>query len=324
MALSVRNDPSRPSGGHAILEGPNLAGVASLSLENVYSGLFLSGGGRWAKLPHAFAVGAAPGDAGALRLGPDIVDHVPSDLQLALRSGDGRDLGRLFWLDIVPSRSSPAPAPPAAFEAPPPSIVQPLPPLPLIPPPPPPEPPTASAEPTVLPSPGPAKGGVARRWLPAAALLLVAAGGVAFALLRRDALAPSPAPTPVAEAKRCADGFGGKVAAVRGAGSSDEDRVRLAEDALGARCGGQAFAALDGADWEASEPAAWHLARFYDPNETDPAVRAAATPHPDWAASYYARWAGRNPRDAAALKLLCGTDGATLGDNAQIKRACAR
>ncbi len=100
--------------------------------------------------------------------------------------------------------------------------------------------------------------------------------------------------------------------------------MRTAETALAGGCGSQALAALDGADWEMNESAAWHLARFYDPNETDPIVRDAGARHPDWAASYYAHWAPRVPREAAALKQLCTTDAATLDANAQLKRACGR
>ncbi len=73
-----------------------------------------------------------------------------------------------------------------------------------------------------------------------------------------------------------------------------------------------------------NEPAAWYLARFYDPNETDPTMRDAGSRHPDWAATYYAHWAPRVPREAAALKQLCTTDAATLDANAQLKRACGR
>ncbi len=112
MSPTIRNDPDRPSGGHALLEGPDLAGVEAVTVENVSSGLFLSAGGRWAKLPHPFPVEVV---GQALRLGPTIVDHVPEELLVALRSGDGRDLGRLFWQDVMPSRGRTIAAPPAAL-----------------------------------------------------------------------------------------------------------------------------------------------------------------------------------------------------------------
>ena len=112
MTLSIRNDPTKPSGGSALLEGPGLSGVSALSVENIYSGLFLAPDGRWAKQPHAFPVAASVDDSAALCLGPSIVDFIPGELQLALRTADGRDLGRLFWVDIVPSRSGRGEAPP--------------------------------------------------------------------------------------------------------------------------------------------------------------------------------------------------------------------
>ena len=105
MTLSVRNDPKTPSGGAALIEGPGLSGVSALTVENIYSGLFLAPDGRWAKQPHAFPVVTAADDPAALSLGPSIVDAIPGELQLALRAQDGRDLGRLFWVDIIPSRS---------------------------------------------------------------------------------------------------------------------------------------------------------------------------------------------------------------------------
>ena len=323
MSPTIRNDPSRPSGGHALLEGPGLAGVVAVTVENVSSGLFLSAGGRWAKLPHPFPV-EPEGDA--LRLGPAVVDHVPEELLVALRSGDGRDLGRLFWLDVMPSRGrtivgsapqAPIPQAPAALpdetsaSRPPPSLAVP--------------PPEAAPEPPPAPVVA-IEPAVVRRTLPrgalagAALVALLAAGG-AWALLRRPA-ATSPLPPPRDAALHCAHEFGSKAAAARG--GSDDDRVHAAEAALAGGCGAQAFAALDGADWEMSEAAAWHLARFYDPNETDPSVRAAASPHPDWAAAYYARWAPHVPREAAALRQLCTTDAAALDANAQLKRACGR
>ena len=318
MSPTIQTDPARPSGGHALLEGFGLAGVTAVTVEDVSSSLFLSTDGRWGKLPHPFPV-EPQGDA--LRLGPAIVDHVPEELLVALRSGDGRDLGRLFWQDVMPSRgrtvaAPPVPPPPAPAAAP----AEAPPPLPSSP---------APTEVAAKPAPFPAAevaiaGPPNRRWAFAGAALvaLLAAGG-AWALLRGPAPSPiSPSPPPQDQASRCVRDFGARATAARA--GSDDDRVKAAEAALAGGCGLQAFAALDGADWEMNEAAAWHLARFYDPNETDAAVRAAAAPHPDWAAAYYARWAPRVPREATALKQLCTTDAAVLDANAQLKRACGR
>lgn len=330
MSPTIRNDPDRPSGGHALLEGPDLAGVVAVTVESVSSGLFLSAGGRWAKLPHAFPAEVV---GQALRLGPTIVDHVPEELLVALRSNDGRDLGRLFWQDVMPSRGRAIAAPPAA---PPPPALAALPAVTAVPSPAP-EASSVLSEIEAQPAPPPVPAPVddprpvvsrsARRIVPPAALaalalvVLLAAGG-AWALLRRPAPEPPPSPPPQDQARRCTDGFGPRVVAARA--GSDDDRVKTAETALAGGCGSQALAALDGADWEMNESAAWHLARFYDPNETDPTVRDAGSRHPDWAATYYAHWAPRVPREAAALKQLCITDAATLDANAQLKRACGR
>ena len=285
-----------------------------MTVEDVSSSLFLSADGRWGKLPHPFPV-EPQGDA--LRLGPALVDHVPEELLVALRSGDGRDLGRVFWQDVMPSRGRtvaappilPIPAPDAApAEASPSSSA----------------PPEAAAEPAPISAVEVATARpAARRWVFAgAALIALLAAGGAWALLRGPAPSPALPSPPQDQASRCVRDFGARAAAARA--GSDDDRVKAAEVALAGGCGTQAFAALDGADWEMNEAAAWHLARFYDPNETDAAVRAAAAPHPDWAAAYYARWAPRVPREAAALKQLCTTDAAALDANAQLKRACGR
>ncbi len=328
MSPTIRNDPDRPSGGHALLEGPGLAGVVALTVENVSSGLFLSAGGRWAKLPHPFPVEAA---GQALRLGPTIVDHVPEELLVALRSNDGRDLGRLFWQDVMPSRgrtiAAPLAAPPstapAALPTAPASSVSAAPsdPSKIKAQPAPPPVPAAVDDPRLIAS-RPARRVVPRAALAALALIVLLAAGGAWALLRRPAQEPVASPPPQDQARRCADSFGSKVVAARA--GSDDDRVRTAETALAGGCGSQALAVLDGADWEMNESAAWHLARFYDPNETDPTMRDAGSRHPDWAATYYAHWAPRVPREAAALKQLCTTDAATLDANAQLKRACGR
>ena len=324
MSLTIRNDPARPSGGHALLEGEDLDGVEAVTVENASNGLFLSAAGRWAKLPHSFPIEP---EGAALRLGPEIVDHVPEELLVVLRSSNGRDLGRLFWLDVMPSRGRSVVVPVAVPPSPAPAM------LPAEPAPAPPPPDSPNHPPIIeslpeTPTPHAAVGprsvrrAVPRAAIMVSALVVLLAAGVAWALLRRPAQDPPPHSPPQDQARHCVDSFGPKAAAART--SSDDDRVNTAAAAIAGGCGVQALAALDGADWEINESAAWHLARFYDPNETDPAVRAAETPHPDWAATYYAHWAPRVPREAAALKQLCTTDAAALDANAQLKRACGR
>ncbi len=103
MTLVLKTDPSQPGGGFALLEGVALDGVSSISIENGFSGQFLGEDGKWARNAFAFPVEPAPG--GRLSLGPHIVDHVPTELQVELRTGEGRPLGKLFWTDVIPSRN---------------------------------------------------------------------------------------------------------------------------------------------------------------------------------------------------------------------------
>ncbi len=102
MTLTLRTDPSHPGGGFALLEGASLAGVSSITVENGFSGQFLGDDGKWGRHAFALPVEDAPG---GLSLGPHIVDHVPTELQVELRTGEGRRLGRIFWTDVIPSRT---------------------------------------------------------------------------------------------------------------------------------------------------------------------------------------------------------------------------
>lgn len=349
MGLTLRPDSHHPAGGHAILAGPGLGKISALSVENVFSSQFLGADGKWGKLRHAFAVAPARGEADALCLGPEIVDHILTDLMIALRDGGGVPLGRIVWPDSVaprrdagqdrvsddwageaaqnrgPERVDPLPETAVADLPEPDPIAPPNPPPPIV-------------DPLPLP--------VARRrrWLiPTGLALAVLAALVAWSLRPRsqgDHLAeappaapptpvptptppPTPAPTqPATLAERCAKAFDAKVLAAQDA--PDSDRVRLAEEAIGASCGAQAFGAVDGTRWETNEPAAWYQARFSDPDETAPVFRDGHPPDARAALDYYAHWAARSPRQAEALKALCAAHPEAVGDNAQRKRACAR
>ncbi len=105
---------------------------------------------------------------------------------------------------------------------------------------------------------------------------------------------------------RCSRLFDAKLQAARG--GSDPDLLALSDAALAAGCGAKAYAAAEavGANDEA---AAWRLARFRDPIETDPVYRLAMPPRAAAAADLYAAWAGRSPRMAEALRRLCATGG---------------
>ena len=138
--------------------------------------------------------------------------------------------------------------------------------------------------------------------------------------------APEPyaAPSPVRvepEALKPVDcsSFVGRVGELRGL--SDSDKVAMGEEALHAGCGAEAFQAFDSSDAQASEPTAWYLARFYDPNEVDPVYRRTASVHPDFAAAYYKLWRDRSPRQAQALAKICEDD---HSGGASLRRSCGR
>ena len=384
MTLSLRNDRSRAGGGFALLEGEGLADVSTIAIENASSpGSYLGEDGKWGKAPFQFPVEAA---SGGLSLGPHVVDFVPTDMQVALHAQDGRDLGKLFWADVIPSRNPRSVTSSQVFddrrrkaeEAVRLAATQ------------------AAAEETkraedeaaarrqkdeaaraeaarqqereraeaarqaerdrqtVTIDPGPPR--KRRTGLYALlALLLVAAGvgGVLAAnpkLLDRfktadvtpsppaptptpppapmppaptptptpaptPAPAPAPAPTPV----DCGHDFSDRL---DGLGRlSDPQKVELGEAALNAGCGGEAFRAFDAADLQTNEAAAWHLARFYDPNETNPVYRRAARAHADFAAAYYRIWRDRSPRQADALAAICRSD---HDAGASLRRSCGR
>ena len=388
MTLTLRNDISHPGGGFALLEGQALAGVTAITIENGFApGQFLGEDGKWGRNPFAFPIEQnAPG---VLSLGPHIVDHVPTELQVELRSSEGKALGQLFWADVIPSRNpgsvktrdvlqerqrradqraadERAALDQAALE-------------------------TAAQEQAareaalkeaarvsaqaaarakaeaaqrheadrarekaaaVKISDLRAEAIVARsrrrsRWPLVAALILLPLGAAAaFIAVRPDILEalrqpqprqvsktppqpptekqaePAPTPVPVEpESPKPIDcsNFVGRVGELRG--RSDADKVAVGEEALHAGCGAEAFQAFDSSDAQASEPTAWYLARFYDPNEADVVYRRTASVHPDFAAAYYKLWRDRSPRQAQALAKICDAD---HGGGASLRRSCGR
>ena len=330
MSLSIKNDSGRPSGGYAILEGPGLQGLTLLAIENCYSGMFLGEDGRWGKSPFLFPVEPAPGAPDALLLGPHIVDFVPTELQIGLRTQAGVELGRLFWVDIIPSRNPGAITSTAVFA----DLAQ------------------RAAEKVALDAkqkkaeedaaardlaaqtqaeqklteqkqaeqkqaeddaktkqlatidPDPGLDEKKKSWrgfaILAAALMIAGGALAAYLVLRQKPIEPA-STTP------CATRFAARLQGLDAL--PDTGKVALGADALAAGCGAEAFRAFDSADQRTSEEAAWQLGRFYDPNETDPVYRNNAAVHADWATDYYRPWRDRSPRQAAALKTLCATAG---------------
>ena len=400
MTLTLRNDISHPDGGFALLEGSALAGVTAITIENGFApGQFLGEDGKWGRNPFAFPIEKnAPG---VLSLGPHIVDHVPTELQVELRSSEGRALGQLFWADVIPSRNpgsiktrdvlqerqrradqraadESAALERAALEA----VAQ----------------EKAAREAAVNEAARVAAQSAARveaeaaqrygadrarenaaaakipalraeaivvlprrrsRWPLVAALVLLPLGATAALIAVRPDIfetfrqpqprqvsttPPQSAPLPPAEKQAEAEkapepyaapspvpvepeplkpvdcsSFVGRVGELRGL--SDSDKVAMGEEALHAGCGAEAFQAFDSSDAQASEPTAWYLARFYDPNEVDPVYRRTASVHPDFAAAYYKLWRDRSPRQAQALAKICEAD---HSGGASLRRSCGR
>lgn len=98
--------------------------------------------------------------------------------------------------------------------------------------------------------------------------------------------------------------------------------LALGETALAAHQGSTAFRAFEEADPVANADAAWQLARFYDPGNSDTAARAAARPDVVRAAYYYALWRNRSPRHTDALRGLCETNADLTGRDQRLRTIC--
>ncbi len=146
--------------------------------------------------------------------------------------------------------------------------------------------------------------------------MLAVAGASGAYMVWHSPLAPDPD-----GGLRCSRAFDARLHAARG--GSDADLLALSDEALAIGCGTQAHEAADLVGGDASEPAAWTLARFADPGETAPVFRQGRPPVPARAAALYARWAPTSPRMAEALRRLCASGDPALDDPAS-RRACAR
>jgi hypothetical protein len=97
MALRVKADPSKTGGGFALLSS-DASLPARVGIEDRSSGLYLGTQGEWSKARVYLAVD--PVDIQSVRLGPQIVDHIPSDTPIALYDEAGTLLGNLVWKGI--------------------------------------------------------------------------------------------------------------------------------------------------------------------------------------------------------------------------------
>jgi hypothetical protein len=101
MALTVSGDSSHPGGGYAILSSDEAAIPEEIAVEDRSLGVYLGADGQWKKAPTLLRVESL--EPGVARLGPSIVDAIPSDTQLAFHASDGTLLGNLVWPAIRPS-----------------------------------------------------------------------------------------------------------------------------------------------------------------------------------------------------------------------------
>lgn len=98
--------------------------------------------------------------------------------------------------------------------------------------------------------------------------------------------------------------------------------LELGGVAIEARQGGAAFRAFEEADPVASADAAWQIARFYDPRNTDATYREAARPNVSRAAYYYALWRNRSPRHTDELRSLCESNADLVGRDERLRAIC--
>jgi hypothetical protein len=100
MALRLKADPSKQGGGFAVL-GSDAPLPAKVAIEDRSNGLYLGEQGGWSKARVYLPVEAI--DKTSVRLGPQIVDHIPSDTPIALYDDNSALVGNLVWRGIRPS-----------------------------------------------------------------------------------------------------------------------------------------------------------------------------------------------------------------------------
>jgi hypothetical protein len=103
MALRVKADSSKPGGGFAVLDSDQ-AIPARMAIEDRSNGLYLGETGGWTKARAFLAV--EPINEKSVRVGPAIVDYIPSDTPIALYDEAATLVGNLVWKHIRPSAGS--------------------------------------------------------------------------------------------------------------------------------------------------------------------------------------------------------------------------
>src|SRR4051794_15182769 len=100
MALRLKADPSKQGGGFAVL-GSDAPLPSKVAIEDRSNGLYLGEQGGWSKARAYLPVETIDGTS--VRLGPQIVDHIPSDTPIALYDDNSVLIGNLVWRGIRPS-----------------------------------------------------------------------------------------------------------------------------------------------------------------------------------------------------------------------------
>ncbi|WP_019905666.1 hypothetical protein [Methylobacterium sp. 77] len=285
------------------------------------------------------------------RFGPTVVDRIEELVPIEIVGQDGISFGVVSWPFITPApvgygilAADPKPAPSLTQAS--------LPEEPLSPPSPPaevadpeperPSPPVSPVrdEPAPLPVVVPARRPIWRA-LALVFLIVLAGAGIGAYLFRdnlRVVLFPSTPPSPVqAEApplpaaltppapeapRLTAAELRQRHLQLLDQGAAGSAFLTLGGVAIEARQGGAAFRAFEEADPVASADAAWQIARFYDPRNTDATYREAARPNVSRAAYYYALWRNRSPRHTDELRSLCDANTDLVARDERLRAIC--
>jgi hypothetical protein len=353
MTISVHEDESETGGFAFVALGrrvaPPLLSLRRLDTEPRHLGL----GGWQPEVAWLAPLSVEEQDGSTVvRFGPQVVDCIEELVPIEFVVQDGTSLGTVVWPFITPAptgrrllvvEAAPAPALVQISAEPPPQEASPPPPphLPIAPEPPPFVPPTRTAAANTVELPRRRGYG----WLVALLLLAVAGGAGAWQWDRIMAMIRPPAP--VVEAAIPAPAEPAQAPASPPAPPSEpvtplrsrveliqqHDRllreraapaafVELGTSALSARQGSVAFRAFEEADPAANQDAAWQLARFYDPRNTEAAYRETVEPNAARAAYYYALWRNRSARHTEELRALCAANGDAAGRDEHLRTLC--
>ena len=283
------------------------------------------------------------------RFGPAVVDRIEELVPIEIVGQDGTSFGVVAWPFITPApagygilAADPTPAPSLTQTVPPAESVS-VPPPPVDEAAPEPERPPVSPlrdEQALLQAAPPARRPI---WRTLAFVLLIVLSGAGIGVylfwddLRLVLARLTPAPTVPAEApplpaaltppapeapRLTAAELRQRHLQLLDQSAAGSAFLELGGVAIEARQGGAAFRAFEEADPVASADAAWQIARFYDPRNTDATYREAARPNVSRAAYYYALWRNRSPRHTDELRSLCEANTDLVGRDERLRAIC--